>query len=692
MTEGSSHSQHSAAHHGHGGRHADGLAPTGQGASEHGPHAHSVSDFRRRFWIAIALTVPVVLLSRMIQHVLGLGDKLSFPGDQLVQFVFASAVFFYGGWPFLNGLVEELKKHRPGMMTLIGLATGVAYFYSTAVAFGVPGEGFYWELATLIDIMLLGHWVEMRSVMGASRALEELVKLMPADAHRLRTDGSTEDIPLTEIRKGDRVLVKPGEKVPTDGVIVDGRSSLNEAMLTGESRPVEKVIGDTVIGGSVNGEGALTVEVRKTGDETYLAQVIELVRRAQESKSRSQDLANRAALWLTLIALAVGAITLAAWLASGRGFNFALERMVTVMVIACPHALGLAVPLVVAVSTALGAGHGLLIRDRAAFERARELRAVVFDKTGTLTEGRFGVTDVVRLGDLDEPAVLRFAAAIESSSEHPIAAGVVRSVTEKRIAYPAPGDFRAIPGKGAEGIVEGKKVEVVGPGFLRERDLVTPDERLTRIAEEGKTVVYVLVDGKVQGAIALADLIRPESREALRTLKSMGIQTMMLTGDSAAVARWVSKELALDDFFAEVLPDQKAAKIREVKARGLRVAMTGDGVNDAPALTEADVGIAIGAGTDVAIESADIVLVRSDPRDVAAIVLLARATYRKMVQNLWWAAGYNIVAIPLAAGVLASRGVLLSPAVGAVFMSVSTVVVAINAQLLRRARLRPGIR
>ena len=692
MTEGSSHSQHPAAHHGHGGRHADGLAPTGQGASEHGPHAHSVSDFRRRFWIAIALTVPVVLLSRMIQHVLGLGDKLSFPGDQLVQFVFASAVFFYGGWPFLNGLVEELKKHRPGMMTLIGLATGVAYFYSTAVAFGVPGEGFYWELATLIDIMLLGHWVEMRSVMGASRALEELVKLMPADAHRLRTDGSTEDIPLTEIRKGDRVLVKPGEKVPTDGVIVDGRSSLNEAMLTGESRPVEKVIGDTVIGGSVNGEGALTVEVRKTGDETYLAQVIELVRRAQESKSRSQDLANRAALWLTLIALAVGAITLAAWLASGRGFNFALERMVTVMVIACPHALGLAVPLVVAVSTALGAGHGLLIRDRAAFERARELRAVVFDKTGTLTEGRFGVTDVVRLGDLDEPAVLRFAAAIESRSEHPIAAGVVRSVTEKRIAYPAPDDFRAIPGKGAEGIVEGKKVEVVGPGFLRERDLVTPDERLTRIAEEGKTVVYVLVDGKVQGAIALADLIRPESREALRTLKSMGIQTMMLTGDSAAVARWVSKELALDDFFAEVLPDQKAAKIREVKARGLRVAMTGDGVNDAPALTEADVGIAIGAGTDVAIESADIVLVRSDPRDVAAIVLLARATYRKMVQNLWWAAGYNIVAIPLAAGVLASRGVLLSPAVGAVFMSVSTVVVAINAQLLRRARLRPGIR
>ncbi len=656
----------------------------------HGGQSHSVADFRRRFWISIALTVPVLLLSGMIQHALRLGGALSFPGDQLVQFVFASAVFFYGGWPFLRGLVEELKKRRPGMMTLIGLATSVAYFYSTAVAFGVPGEGFYWELATLINIMLLGHWVEMRSVMGASRALEELVKLMPADAHRLRPDGSTEDIPLTEIRKGDRVLVKPGEKVLIDGAVMDGRSSLNEAMLTGESKPVEKSVGDTVIGGSVNGEGALTVEVRKTGGETYLAQVIELVRKAQESKSRSQDLANRAALWLTLIALAVGAITLATWLASGRGFNFALERMVTVMVIACPHALGLAVPLVVAVSTALGAGHGLLIRDRAAFERARDLQAVVFDKTGTLTEGRFGVTDVVRMGDLDEPTLLRFAAAIGSRSEHPIAAGVVRSVTEKGIAFPAPDDFRAIPGKGAQGVVEGKKIEVVSPGSLKERGLVTSDERLTRVAEEGKTAVYVLVDGKVQGAIALADLIRPESREALRTLKSMGIQTMMLTGDSTAVARWVSKELALDDFFAEVLPDQKATKIREVKARGLRVAMTGDGVNDAPALTEADVGIAIGAGTEVAIESADIVLVRSDPRDVAAIVLLARATYRKMVQNLWWAAGYNIVAIPLAAGVMAGRGILLSPALGAVFMSVSTVIVAINAQLLRHARLRPG--
>ena len=659
------------------------------GKSGRGGHAHSVADFRRRFWVSLALTVPVLLLSHMIQRILGLG-VLAFPGDRFVQFGFASAVFFYGGWPFLKGLLDEARRRQPGMMTLIGLATSVAYFYSTAVAFGIPGEGFYWELATLIDIMLLGHWVEMRSVMGASRALEELVKLMPAEAHRLRPDGSIEEVPLSAIRKGDRVIVKPGEKVATDGVIVAGRSSLNEAMLTGESKPVEKGEGDAVIGGSVNGEGALTVEVRKTGNETYLAQVIELVRQAQESKSRSQDLANRAALWLTLIALGVGGITLAAWLVSGRGFNFALERMVTVMVIACPHALGLAVPLVVAVSTALAAQQGLLIRDRAAFERARGLQAIVFDKTGTLTEGRFGITDVIRLGDLDEEALLRLAASLESRSEHPIAAGVVRSAKERGIAFPPPETFKAIPGKGAEGVVDGKPVQVVSPGFLRERGIETKDERLQAVASEGKTVVYLLVSGRVEGAIALADLIRPESRDALRSLKRLGIQVMMLTGDSQAVARWVASELALDDYFAEVLPDQKAAKIREIKARGLDVAMTGDGVNDAPALTEADVGIAIGAGTDVAIESADIVLVRSDPRDVVSIVLLAKTTYQKMRQNLWWAAGYNIVAIPLAAGVLAGKGILLSPALGAVFMSVSTVIVAVNAQLLRRARLEIG--
>jgi Cu2+-exporting ATPase len=656
-------------------------------APGHDGHAHSLADFQRRFWITLALTIPVILLSPMIERALRLGAALSFPGDRFVQLGFASAVYFYGGFPFLRGMKEELQRRRPGMMTLIGVATSVAYFYSAAVTLGVPGEGFFWELATLIDIMLLGHWVEMRSVMGASRALEELVKLMPAEAHRLRPDGSVEEIPLTEIRKGDRVLVRPGEKVPTDGAVVDGRSSLNEAMLTGESRPVEKGEGDLVIGGSINGEGALTVEVRRTGGETYLAQVIELVRQAQESKSRSQDLANRAALGLTVIAIAVGVLTLAAWLVSGRGFNFALERMVTVMVIACPHALGLAVPLVVAVSTALGAGHGLLIRDRAAFERARGLQAVVFDKTGTLTQGRFGVTDVVRLGDLDEGSLLRLAAAIESRSEHPIAEGIVRSARESGSTPPVPEGFRAIPGKGAEGVVEGKIVQVVSPAFLKEKGLGSDDDRLRRIAAESKTLVYVLVGGRLQGAIALADLIRPESSEALATLRRMGIRSMMLTGDSQAVARWVASQLELDEYFAEVLPDQKATKIREVKARGLRVAMTGDGVNDAPALTAADVGIAIGAGTDIAIESADIVLVRSDPRDVAVIVRLAKATYGKMLQNLWWAAGYNIVAIPLAAGVLAGRGILLSPAVGAALMSVSTVIVAVNAQLLRRLQL-----
>ncbi len=665
-------------HAGHESSHAD------RTSGGQAPHADMVSDFRRRFWICLVLTVPVVLLSPMIQRRLGL-ERLAFSRQELVQLLFASAVFFYGGWPFLSGLVSELSRRRPGMMTLIGLATSVAYVYSAAVALGVAGEGFFWELATLIDIMLLGHWVEMRSVLGASRALEELVKLLPSDAHRLRPDGSTEDVPLSEIRKGDRILIKPGEKVGTDGVIVAGRSSVNEAMLTGESRPVEKAEGAAVIAGSINGEGALTVEVRKTGGETYLAQVIELVRKAQESRSRSQDLANRAALWLTIVALAAGGVTLAAWLLAGKEFSFAIERMVTVMVIACPHALGLAVPLVVAVSTSLSARSGFLIRDRAAFERARSLQAVVFDKTGTLTEGRFGVTDIVRLGDLDEGDLLRLAASLESRSEHPIAAGIVRSAREKGSNPSAPEDFRAIPGKGAKALVGGREVQVVSPGFLKERGLSVSQEKIGRLASEGKTIVYVFVDDRLEGAIALADLIRPESREALMALKAMGIRSMMLTGDSAAVAAWVSGQLGLDEFFAEVLPDQKAAKIEQVRQRGLSVAMTGDGVNDAPALVAADVGIAIGAGTDVAIESADIVLVRSDPRDVASVVLLARATYRKMVQNLWWATGYNLVAIPLAAGVLAAWGVLLSPALGAVLMSLSTIIVAFNAQLLRRA-------
>jgi len=579
-----------------------------------------------------------------------------------------------------------VRTLRPGMMTLIGLAITVAYVYSSAVVFGLSGEDLFWELATLIDIMLLGHWIEMKSVLGASAALESLVRLMPAEAHLIQSDGSTRDVLLTELRRGARVLVKPGEKIPTDGVIVEGHTSVNEAMLTGESRPVEKGQGATVIGGSVNGEGAITVEVAKTGDETYLAQVIALVRQAQESRSRSQDLANRAAVWLTAVALGGGAVTVAAWLVVGASLPFAVERMVTVMVIACPHALELAVPLVVAVSTALSAGNGLLIRDRSAFERARALDAIVFDKTGTLTEGRFGVTDVIPLGSRSAEDLLRLAASLESQSEHPIAAGVVRDARERGIAFAPPREFRAIPGKGAEARVDGVAVKVVSPGYVKTAALVAEDPRVREAAEQGKTVVYVLVDDRLEGAIALADVIRPESREALGRLKAMGIRVMMLTGDATAVARWVARELALDEYFAEVLPDQKAAKIKEIQARGLTVAMTGDGVNDAPALVQADVGIAVGAGTDVAIESADIVLVRSDPRDVTAIVDLARATYRKMVQNLWWATGYNVLAIPVAAGVLYPVGILLTPAIGAVLMSASTVIVAFNARLLRLRR------
>jgi Cu2+-exporting ATPase len=645
-------------------------------------HAQMVKDFRRRFWISLALTVPILALAPMIQEFLGLADVLAFPGDSYVQFGLATVVFVYGGWPFLSGMVDELGRRQPGMMTLIALAITVAYGYSSVVVFGVAGKVFFWELATLIDIMLLGHWIEMRSVMGASSALQELVELLPAEAHRVDEDGDTEDVPVTELTTGDRIVVKPGEKVPTDGRIVEGHTSINEAMLTGESTPVEKGEGDEVIGGSVNGESAMTVEVEKTGEETYLSQVIDMVRRAQESRSRTQDLADRAALWLTIIALSAGAITLAAWLVAGRPFDFSLERMVTVMVITCPHALGLAIPLVVAVSTSMSAQSGLLIRDRSAFERSRELDAIVFDKTGTLTEGRFGVTDVVSLSDRDEDEILRLAASVERHSEHPIAQGIVDAAEERELSGRGAKDVNAIPGKGAEGTVDGARVLVVSPGYLREHDRSVESDEIAALADDGKTVVYVLVDDEVAGAVALADIIREESREAIDRLKDMGIEVMMLTGDSTAVARWVAEELGLDDYFAEVLPDQKADKVKEVKARGLRVAMVGDGVNDAPALVEADVGIAIGAGTDVAVQSADIVLVRSDPRDAADIVDLARATYRKMVQNLWWATGYNAVAIPLAAGVLFWAGVMLSPAVGAVLMSASTVIVAVNAKLL----------
>ena len=670
-------------HHPTHGTHRQGVA-----APSHSDHTDMVADFQRRFWLSLALTVPVVATSHMVQRFLGLGHVLAFPGDRYVGFGFASAVYFYGGWPFLTGLVAELRERLPGMMTLVALAITVAFAYSTLVVFGLPGDVFFWETATLIDIMLLGHWLEMRSVLGASRALEQLVRLLPAEAHRLRADQSVEDVPVPKLRPGDRMLVKPGERVPTDGEISDGRTTVDQALLTGESRPVEKGSGDPVIGGAVNGESAITVRVTRTGADTYLAQVIELVRRAQESRSRTQDLANKAALWLTIIAISAGAATLIAWLTTGHELYFALERMVTVMVIACPHALGLAVPLVIAVSTTLAARRGLLIRDRTAFERAHELDAVVFDKTGTLTEGRFGVTDIVALDGRSEVEVLRLAAAVESRSEHPIAAGIVRAAAERALNSPVPAEVTAIPGKGARGIVEGTEVKVVSPGHVRELGIGARDlgGRIQTLLDQGKTVVYVVADGTAIGAVALADVIRGESRDAVRQLKRNGIKTIMLTGDAGAVASSVAHELGLDEYFAEVLPDQKATKIRDLKARGLTVAMVGDGVNDAPALVEADVGIAIGAGTDVAIESADIVLVRSDPRDVVAIVELARATYRKMVQNLWWATGYNTVALPLAAGALYRvAGILLSPALGAVLMSASTVIVAVNAQLLSRS-------
>ncbi len=649
-----------------------------------------VADFRRRFWISLALTLPILALSKGFWDLLGFPVPLAFPGDQQVLFAFASIVYFYGGLPFLKGLADELQRRGPGMMTLIGVAISVAWLYSTAVVFSLEGMGFYWELATLIDIMLLGHWIEMRAVMGASGALEALVRLLPAEAHRLRGEGDAEDVPVSELRPGDRVLVRPGERAPTDGVIVKGRTSLDESMLTGESRPVEKGEGAEVIGGSVNGEGSITLEIRKTGEETYLAQVTDMVRRVQASRSRSQDLANRAALWLTVIALSVGTLTLLAWFGIGRDVEFAIERAVTVMVITCPHALGLAVPLVVAMSTSLSAGHGLLIRDRAAFERARDLSAVVFDKTGTLTEGRFGLSAVILLGELDEAACLRLAAALESQSEHPIARGITRAAEERGIPWPEASDFRNLTGQGAEARVEGQAVKMVSEGYLREQGIEVEHARLPELAAEGKTLVYMLVEGRPAAVLALADVIRPESREAVDALKGMGIRCMMLTGDSEAVARSVAEELGLDEYFAEVLPEQKAAKIKAVQVRGLRVAMVGDGVNDAPALVQSDLGIAVGAGTDVAIESADIVLVRSDPRDVVAILGLARATYAKMVQNLWWATGYNVVAIPLAAGVAAAWGVLLSPAVGAVLMSLSTVIVAINARLLGRGAAMPG--
>ena len=675
------HSHHNMEHHSHP-EHDHSKHGEHSGHNHHDHHAHMIKDFRKRFWISLVVTIPVLFLSPLIQHFLGLKEALRFTGDIYVLFALSTFVFFYGGYPFLKGLVDELKLKQPGMMTLIALAISVAYFYSGAVVFGVHGEVFFWELATLIDIMLLGHWIEMKSVMGASKALEELAKLMPDEAHKITDDGNVVEVKVSDLTNNDKLLIKPGEKIPADGKIYEGKTSINESMITGESKPVSKSEGDEVIGGSINGEGSVKIEVEKTGDDTFLSQVVKMVREAQESKSKTQNFANKAAFWLTIVAISAGAITMLVWLLiEGSTFNYALSRTVTVMVITCPHALGLAIPLVVAVSTALSAKNGLLIRNRTAFEQARNLQAIIFDKTGTLTKGEFGVTDVISFNnEYDEKEILKYAATIESESEHPIALGIVKSSENKYDLK----DFNSIPGKGAEGKVNNKEVKVVSPGYLEENNIeLKENEKIEKLSSQGKTVVFVLIDNNLTGAIALADIIREESKEAIKQLKDLGIKPMMLTGDNKQVAKWVADELGLDDYFAEVLPDKKSEKVKEVQSRGMLVAMTGDGVNDAPALAQADVGIAIGAGTDVAVETADIILVKSNPKDVVSLIKFAKATYKKMVQNLIWATGYNAFAIPLAAGVLYSEGIVLSPAVGAVLMSLSTVIVAINAKLLK---------
>ncbi|MFW7380248.1 MAG: copper-translocating P-type ATPase [Oligoflexus sp.] len=644
----------------------------------HGHHQQMIADFRKRLWISLALTVPIMALSEMIQH--WFGFTLEFPGSNELLFVLSSIVFFYGGWPFLKGFYQEINELAPGMMTLIALAISVAYLFSSAVSFGFPGEDFFWELATLIDIMLLGHLIEMKSVMGASRALELLVNMMPSHAHKL-VDDELEDVKIEDLSLGDLILIKPGEKIPADGLVEDGETYVNESMLTGESKPVKKSRSHSVIGGSINGNGSLKVKISRTGEDSYLSRVIGLVQEAQNTKSKTQNLANRAAKWLTYIALIVGFGTLLTWQLIGASLNFSIERMVTVMVISCPHALGLAVPLVVAISTAVSAQNGLLIRNRTAFENARLINTMVFDKTGTLTKGEFGVTRVeVFDKDLSKDQLFRYASAVEHTSEHPIAVGIIKKAKERGIAIPEIENFRAITGKGVEATVDGKDIKVVSPGYLRDREITIP---FVNHSYKAETVVYIIIDNHVSGLFALSDEIRPESFDAIKEFKRYGIQVMMATGDNENVAQEVANKLNLDGYFAEVLPHQKLEIVQNLQSKGSFVAMTGDGINDAPALAQADVGIAVGSGTDVAAETADIILVNSNPKDILKLILFGRATYKKMIQNLWWAAGYNILAIPLAAGILYNRGFVLEPALGAVLMSLSTVVVAINAQLLR---------
>jgi Cu2+-exporting ATPase len=655
----------------------------------HDKHAgHSVAMFRDRFWISLALTVPTLIWGHMLESTLGFHAP-QFPGSQWIPPLFGAVTFLYGGRPFLQGAVSELRDRLPGMMTLITLAISVAFLFSVAVTFGFPGMPLWEELATLVTIMLLGHWMEMRSISQAQGALKELAKLLPSHAVRIHGE-ATEEVAIDALAVGDLVLIRPGASIPVDGVVKDGSSAVNESMLTGESVPSKKGTGDKVVAGTVNGSGSLRVEVTGTGDRTALAGIMRLVAEAQSSRSKAQDLADRAAFALTIIAIAVGIATLVTWWIIRRDAAFAIERMVTVLVIACPHALGLAMPLVIAISTTLGARNGLLVRKRRGLEEARNLDVVVMDKTGTLTRGEFGVVQVGVVQGLGEAQALSIAAAVEADSEHPIAQGILKGADERHAPRLTATDFTSLPGKGVQATVDGKKWAVGGPALLHEHNWTVPaalQPILDAASQRGQAVVYLADDTAPQALFAVADLIRSESADAIKSLHELGLRVVMMTGDAKVVADAVGAELNIDQVFAEVLPEQKSAKIDELKKSGKKVAMVGDGVNDAPALLTADVGIAIGAGTDVAVEAGDIVLVRSDPRDIARIVRLSRASYRKMVQNLWLACGYNIVAIPLAAGVLASRGIILSPAMGAVLMSLSTVVVALNAQLLRRSEI-----
>jgi P-type Cu2+ transporter len=665
--------------------------PSGGHGGGHDHHeGHSPEMFRDRFWLSFILTIPVVVWSHHIQDLLGY-QAPAVPGDRWIPPLLGTAVFLYGGLVFIRGALHELRDRLPGMMTLISLAITVAFLFSVVVEAGlIEAQALWWELATLVTIMLLGHWIEMRSISQAQGALQELARLLPDEATRLTEDGREETVRVADLAAGDLLLVRPGESIPADGVVRRGESKVNEAMLTGESRPVGKGPDDEVIAGTINGEGSLRIEVTGTGDETKLSGIMRLVSQAQESKSRAQHLADRAARLLTGVALAAGVVTLVAWHLVGADIDFSIIRAVTVLVIACPHALGLAVPLVVAISTTLGAQNGLLVRDRRGLEEARQLDVVIFDKTGTLTLGEFRVVDMGVAEGWSEEKALRVAASVESESEHPIARGIVETAREREIQIPEPVGFRALTGRGVAAEVEDVEYHMGGPALLEEEGARVPDgleELAEAAADRGQAAIYLVEGGKVRAVFAVADAIREESREAVRTLQDRGIQVAMLTGDAEAVAWAVAEELGIDTVFAEVLPDEKASKVKELQSGGRRVAMVGDGVNDAPALATADIGIAIGAGTDVAVEAGHIVLVRSDPRDIPRIIALSRATYRKMLQNLWWAAGYNIAAIPLAAGVLAAWGVLLTPAVGAVLMSASTVIVAVNAQLLKRAEL-----